>query len=165
MARVVRSQLLDAAGRRAEAQVDLGMALKTTEVRRNALPFWGWSRHGSTVISLLQGLPESSRTAWSEELRHGLADNPGGITSLTGPVVATAQERAHVAEGRITPPLSSRERGVLRELARGATYSDIAATLHLSENTVKTHVSRVYTKLGVGRRSDALAVARTLGLL
>jgi DNA-binding CsgD family transcriptional regulator len=165
MARVVRSQLLHASGRRAEAQADLGIALTTTAVRRNALPFWGWSRNGSTVLSLLEELPESSRSGWTEELRRGLMDNPGGIASLAGPLVATAQERADVAEGQMPPTLSPRERGVLRELARGATYADIAATLHLSENTVKTHVSRVYSKLGVGRRSDALAAARTMDLI
>jgi DNA-binding CsgD family transcriptional regulator len=165
MARVVRSQLLDAAGRRAEAQDDLVRALRATEVRRNALPFWNWSRQGSTVVSLLQGLPESPRSDWAAELRRGLADNAGGIISITGPVVATAQERAHVPAAPVTPTLSPRERVVLGELARGATYADIAATLHLSENTVKTHVSSVYAKLGVSRRSDALAMARTLALL
>jgi DNA-binding NarL/FixJ family response regulator len=44
-------------------------------------------------------------------------------------------------------------------------YADIAAALYLSENTVKTHVSSLYGKLGVRRRSDALAVARSLDLL
>jgi LuxR family transcriptional regulator, maltose regulon positive regulatory protein len=61
--------------------------------------------------------------------------------------------------------LSPRERDVIHELARGSTYADIASNLFLSENTVKTHVSSVYSKLAVNRRSDALAVARTLHLL
>jgi DNA-binding NarL/FixJ family response regulator len=61
--------------------------------------------------------------------------------------------------------LSLRERDVLLGLARGSTYADIAANLYVSENTVKTHVSSLYAKLAVGRRSDALAVARTLRLL
>ena len=46
-----------------------------------------------------------------------------------------------------------------------STYADIAGNLYLSENTVKTHVSSVYAKLAVNRRSDALAVARTLHLI
>jgi LuxR family transcriptional regulator, maltose regulon positive regulatory protein len=65
----------------------------------------------------------------------------------------------------VTPALSPRENEVLRELARGSTYSDIAATLFVSENTVKTHISSLYAKLSVGRRSEALAVARTMHLL
>ncbi|NUR07953.1 MAG: helix-turn-helix transcriptional regulator [Nocardioidaceae bacterium] len=63
------------------------------------------------------------------------------------------------------PSLSPRERDVLHELARGATYADIASNLYVSENTVKTHVSSLYAKLAVSRRSDALAVARTMHLL
>ena len=63
------------------------------------------------------------------------------------------------------PTLSPREREVLNELARGATYADIAANLFVSENTIKTHVSSLYGKLSVSRRSEALAVARNLHLL
>ena len=68
-------------------------------------------------------------------------------------------------EVAVLPVLSPREREVLGELARGATYADIAAALFVSENTVKTHVSSLYSKLGVSRRSKALAVARGLRLL
>ena len=63
------------------------------------------------------------------------------------------------------PTLSPREREVLNELARGSTYADIAANLFVSENTIKTHVSSLYGKLSVSRRSEALAVARNLHLL
>ena len=63
------------------------------------------------------------------------------------------------------PSLSPREREVLGELARGATYADIGSRLFLSPNTVKTHVSSLYAKLGVSRRSDALAVARAHHIL
>jgi DNA-binding CsgD family transcriptional regulator len=80
-------------------------------------------------------------------------------------MTATPREQAHVPEGTMLVSLSPRERDVLHELARGATYADIAANLFLSENTVKTHVSSVYAKLAVNRRSDALAVARTLHLV
>ncbi|RYU13140.1 LuxR family transcriptional regulator [Nocardioides iriomotensis] len=81
------------------------------------------------------------------------------------PLTPTPQERAQVPDGVLRPSLSPRERDVLRQLARGATYADIAAHLYVSENTVKTHVSSLYAKLAVSRRSDALAVARTLQLL
>ena len=65
----------------------------------------------------------------------------------------------------IRPTLSPRERDVLHELARGSTYADIAANLFVSENTVKTHVSSLYAKLSVNRRSAALAAARAMNLL
>ena len=54
---------------------------------------------------------------------------------------------------------------MLYELARGSTYADIAANLFVSENTVKTHVSSLYAKLAVNRRSAALAAARSMRLL
>ena len=65
----------------------------------------------------------------------------------------------------MTPVLSPREHEVLNELARGATYGDIATTLFVSENTVKTHMSSLYAKLSARRRSEALAVARKMHLL
>jgi DNA-binding NarL/FixJ family response regulator len=67
--------------------------------------------------------------------------------------------------GAVAPVLSPRERDVLYELARGSTYADIAANLFVSENTVKTHVSSLYGKLSVNRRSAALAAARSMHLL
>jgi LuxR family maltose regulon positive regulatory protein len=168
MARAVRSQLLDAQGPRTEAQHDLLEALGATEERRDPLPFLGWSKHGSTVISLLRALPASNTSAWADELLHGLVEAGRGFW-IDGNQSAMLHLRLHAQDGVAgpvaRPALSPREREVLHELARGATYADIAATLFLSANTVKTHVSSLYAKLAVGRRSDALAAARSMNLL
>lgn len=164
MALAGRAQLLDDDGRSADATEHLRSALTATAVRRNALPFLGWSRHGTPMVTLLRRVLEVAPTAWCRELLEALDTQPG-ITSVAGALTATPGERAHVAEGLVRPTLSPRERDVLHELARGATYADIAANLVVSENTVKTHISSLYAKLAVRRRSDALAVARTLGLL
>lgn len=56
--------------------------------------------------------------------------------------------------------LTERERDVLAELSLGGSYSDVADAMFLSENTVKTHLTSVYRKLGVDRRVDALRIAR-----
>ena len=160
MALVVSSQLLDANGRRPEAQEALVRALSAMEVRRSALPFLGWSRRGTSVVSLLDTLPRSTTTVWAKWLLLHLAEREGGIFAVTGPSVATPAEQESQHLGVDGPPLSPRERDVLYMLARGATYADIARSLDLSENTVKRHVSSLYSKLGVRRRSDALAVAR-----
>ncbi len=160
MALVVSSQLLDANGRRPEAQEALVRALSAMEVRRSALPFLGWSRRGTSVVSLLDTLPPSTTTVWAKWLLLHLAEREGGIFAVTGPSVATPAEQESQHLGVDGPPLSPRERDVLYMLARGATYADIARSLDLSENTVKRHVSSLYSKLGVRRRSDALAVAR-----
>ena len=49
----------------------------------------------------------------------------------------------------ITDKLTGRETEVLRLLARGLTNADIAARLHLSEGTVRNHVSAIFSKLDV----------------
>jgi DNA-binding CsgD family transcriptional regulator len=61
--------------------------------------------------------------------------------------------------------LSERELEVLAELAAGHANKQIAARLHVSPNTVKTHVARVFEKLGASRRTEAIRKARELGLV
>lgn len=61
--------------------------------------------------------------------------------------------------------ISPRELEVLRELAAGHSSKDIARRLSVSPNTVKTHVSRLFEKLGARRRTEAVQRARELGLL
>jgi LuxR family maltose regulon positive regulatory protein len=70
-------------------------------------------------------------------------------------------------ELRVVPraPLTSRERAVLRLLPTLRSFDEIAEDLTISANTVKTHVRAIYTKLGVTRRRDAVAVALERGLL
>lgn len=52
--------------------------------------------------------------------------------------------------------LTERERQVLEQLAKGQRYKEIAADLHLSIDTVRTHVRNLYEKLQVSSRTDAL---------
>ena len=54
---------------------------------------------------------------------------------------------------------------VLRLLATNLTVPEIAGELFVSANTVKTHTKRIYRKLGVHRRSEAVDRARSLGLM
>ena len=62
-------------------------------------------------------------------------------------------------------PLSAREAEVLQLLHRGLTIPLLARTLHVSNSTAKTYVARLYDKLGVNSRSQALMVAIERGLL
>jgi LuxR family maltose regulon positive regulatory protein len=62
-------------------------------------------------------------------------------------------------------PLSDGETRVLRYLPASLSAPEIAAELHLSVNTVKTHMRHLYAKLGVHRRQEAVDQARALGLL
>jgi DNA-binding NarL/FixJ family response regulator len=61
-------------------------------------------------------------------------------------------------------PLTARETDVLRLIARGATNREIATDLHLGEGTVKNHISRILTRLGLRDRTQAAIYAREHGL-
>lgn len=61
--------------------------------------------------------------------------------------------------------ISPRELVVLQELAAGRSNKEIARRLEVSPNTVKTHLARLYEKLGAERRTDAVNRARELGIL
>lgn len=79
-----------------------------------------------------------------------------GVSVLT-PSVATALVRQH--RDPRPEPLSARERQVLTLVAGGATNRHIATTLTVSEATVKTYLTRIFTKLEVGDRTAAVTAA------
>jgi two-component system response regulator DesR len=62
-------------------------------------------------------------------------------------------------------PLTERERDVLAHAVDGATVADIAATLHLSESTVRNYLSAAIGKTGARNRIEAARTARTNGWL
>lgn len=72
-----------------------------------------------------------------------------------------AADTARVRQLGITP----RELEILRLMARGLSTREMAATLFVSENTVKTHAGRLLDKLGVNRRIKAVEAGRTLGII
>lgn len=70
-----------------------------------------------------------------------------------------------VLEQAATEQLSSRELAVLRLIAQGCSNQEISEQLFISLHTVKTHASHINSKLGVERRTQAVARAKELGLL
>jgi DNA-binding NarL/FixJ family response regulator len=61
--------------------------------------------------------------------------------------------------------LTNREHAVLRLMARGATNTEIASSLHVAEATVKTHVGRIFSKLDVRDRAAAIVFAYDHGVV
>lgn len=88
-----------------------------------------------------------------EVLKEVLVEVPTG-----GPFVVNT---AKVDELGITP----RELEILHLIAEGLSTKQMAERLFVSENTVKTHCSRVFDKLGVNRRTQAVQVGKQLGLV
>jgi NarL family two-component system response regulator LiaR len=76
----------------------------------------------------------------------------------TGPFVV---DQARVSKLGITP----RELEILGLIAAGLSNREIAGRLFVSENTVKTHSSRVFDKLGAKRRTQAVQLGKELGLI
>ena len=66
--------------------------------------------------------------------------------------------------GEVTA-LTDREHDVLLLLAEGLNAAAIGAKLYLSESTTKSHIARIYQKLGAANRAQALVTAMRIGLL
>jgi LuxR family maltose regulon positive regulatory protein len=126
--------------------------------------------HGALLWFLLHPAPDllerhaghrTAHAALIAEIRGRLA-GPGPEGARRG-----RGERGSLegARPRLTEPLSDSELRVLRYLPTNLTAPEIAGELHVSRNTVKTHMRRLYAKLGAHRRAEAVTRARDLGLL
>ncbi|MFE1142002.1 response regulator [Streptomyces rochei] len=96
-----------------------------------------------------------------EELFAAIHAAAQGRTTLSGPVAGRVM--ANMRSPR--PTLTDRERDILAQLATGLGNREIARALFISEATVKTHLRRIYDKLGVDTRAGAVAVAKEQRLL
>ncbi|MFE9706748.1 response regulator [Streptomyces sp. NPDC005930] len=96
-----------------------------------------------------------------EELFAAIHAAARGRTTLSGPVAGRVM--AGLRSPR--PSLTDRERDILAQLATGLGNREIARALFISEATVKTHLRRIYDKLGVDTRTGAVAVAKEQRLL
>ncbi|MGW5421389.1 response regulator [Streptomyces sp. NPDC003943] len=97
-----------------------------------------------------------------EELFAAIRSAAQGRTTLSPPVASRVMDRMR---GAARPTLTDRERDILGQLAHGLGNREIARALFISEATVKTHLGRIYAKLGVDTRAGAVAVAKEQRLL
>ncbi|AZM48196.1 DNA-binding response regulator [Streptomyces sp. WAC 06738] len=96
-----------------------------------------------------------------EELFSAIHAAAEGRTVLSPPVADRVMAQLRTPR----PALTDRERDILAQLARGSSNREIARALFISEATVKTHLGRIYGKLGVDSRAAAVAVANEQRLL
>jgi DNA-binding NarL/FixJ family response regulator len=97
-----------------------------------------------------------------DDLVRGVRAAARGETVLAPPVAARLV--THV-RGPAVPALTPRETEVLRGIAGGLSNPDIGRLLYISEATVKSHVTRIFEKLGVNDRTAAVTVAIARGIL
>ncbi|MCG8347588.1 MAG: response regulator transcription factor [Chloroflexales bacterium] len=103
------------------------------------------------------------KDALPDELARAVQALMQGGAALEPSVAARVLGRMH--ENESVNDLSQRELEVLRLLVAGASNKGIAAQLNLSENTVKSHLSHIFSKLDVQSRAEAVAVALQRGLV
>jgi DNA-binding NarL/FixJ family response regulator len=88
--------------------------------------------------------------------------------AAVSPRAFTASDLGDAMRRRLTPSgpqLTPREREVLALLAEGLGVAQISKQLYITESTTKTHISKLYEKLGAGNRAQALMTALRLGLI
>ncbi len=110
------------------------------------------SLRAGAVSYLLKRTPPS-------KILEAISDVHNGYSSLTGKMarllVQFFQENKPEAAG--IEKLSEREREILDRVARGLRNKEIGAELHVSENTIRSHLRNIYEKLQVASRAEAVA--------
>jgi DNA-binding NarL/FixJ family response regulator len=126
---------------------------------------------GAGVLGI--GLRSSEVAEVADLLRRALAGERALVPALlpalvdrdgSGPAPLSTPD-GEVRATRQSGELTARERRVLVALAAGASNSEIAAQLYVSQATVKTHLAHIYAKLQVNGRHEALSRAVALGLV
>jgi LuxR family maltose regulon positive regulatory protein len=140
------------------------------------MPFIELGRYTRSLMdwALKENVPGLSRE-WLADLKREAASYAKKLFVIAGMFREQAPpvEERRVAQSRIPsqrlftsrPLLSRREREVLSCLSRGLTRTEIAGTLSLSVNTVKSVIRSIYNKLGAVNRSHAVQTAADAGLL
>jgi LuxR family maltose regulon positive regulatory protein len=141
---LVEAIVRDDAGHGAAAELALGRALELAAHDRVLSPF------------LVDPVPELLECHAHHHKAH--ADLISEIVELKVGLEGTAPDA-------LPEPLTESETRVLRLLATGLSNREIGEELHVSVNTVKTHVKHLYAKLDVKTRRQAGERARSLGLL
>lgn len=127
--------------------------------------FLGLQAQTHSVLLLQQHIQDSELPCTQTQAEHILA--PCLQAGLAQAAAELQVLFTHQFPVNIDPDtlLSPREQEVLQWVAEGLASKQIAEHMHISVHTVKAHIQRIYKKLGVSRRTQAVAKAELLGLL
>ena len=140
----------DALGDRAASLASLEQALNLAEPEGFVLPF---IEDGPSIMALLKKV---------QPKRPEIRDF---ILKLISVFESTKADLDPPLAQLLLDPLSDREIEVLELIAAGLTNQEIGSRLYLSRNTIKVHTRNIYSKLGVNSRTQAVAQARSVGIL
>ena len=90
------------------------------------------------------------------------ANNPTVYMEQISKEIRARMAHSNSSNDKIDNPLTKREIEILNRLSTGLPISQIASNLHISHNTIKTHLKNVYKKLGAESREDAVEKGREL---
>lgn len=121
------------------------------------------------IVSKLRALPLRgwgvvSPDAPPEELAAAVAAAAQGLIVVPKPLTGRLLQEPPAVE-ELSEPLTAREREVLELLSQGYSNRLIAGELHISEHTVKFHISSLYAKLAVNNRAEAVSQGARRGLI
>jgi two-component system nitrate/nitrite response regulator NarL len=105
-----------------------------------------------------------ARTSVCNDVLHTLELLARGERAVSAQMLSTVFQVTRAPEHEQLRPLSARERQVLSWVSAGADNGDIAASLQITERTVKAHVSSLYRKLRQENRTQLALLARQLGI-
>ena len=109
-------------------------------------------------------LKDTPRAKVMEAIRGTVAGKAFIDPAVAGKLLEQAASPQTLPASAIAEKLTERELDVLRAMARGLANAEIALHLHLSEGTVRNHVSAIFTKLAVADRTQAVIIAIRHGL-
>ncbi len=154
--------LMDLQLGRAGNGADVTQAIRSTPDAPPVLILTNYDTDGDIIRSieagasgyLLKGAPP-------DELLLAVRSAAAGESALAPPIAARLLERLRTPQ----TSLSTREIEVLERVAAGRSTTEIAGELVITEQTVKSHLVHIYTKLGVSSRTAAVSLARDRGIL
>ena len=119
--------------------------------------FWTKDPRSALCSSLFQNAAEPASDKSAEFVRY--------VSGLVTAWRSRYQSVDAPNRSSLTDPLSTREAAILKLIAQGLSNKEIARSLDVTPETVKSHVKNIFIKLGAEKRAQAVARAQSLGLI